>query len=81
MDSRQRLAGKSRRAATLRCLKSIYIDMDSIRERTEERERALKGRREGEEGYGCGVLRREDEGESGGIEGSSRGRERVRLTH
>jgi len=43
--------------------------MDSIRERTEERERALKGRREGEEGYGCGVLRREDEGESGASKG------------
>ena len=59
VDSGQRLVGKSHGTMSLRCLKSRYTDLDSRRERTEEREGALKGRREGEEGYRCGVLRRE----------------------
>ena len=50
-------------------------DLDSRRERTEEREAVLKGQREGEEGNGCGVLRKEDGLESRPLKSRGEGEE------
>jgi len=49
VDSGRRLAGKSRGTTTLRCLKSRYTDLDSRRERTEERG-GLEGPKRGRRG-------------------------------